>query len=385
MQLFNCIAAAADLCLPKHHQCQRRSPLSGWNFAAQHLKPSAHFCHKVWTECGCPTSGVLIQIKKKSKRRFKYEVRRLRRRQSHIRCEKLASAHLHSSQQEFWKLVKTISKFSRGTSTSSTSNIVDGCCDDGAISNIFSSKLKTLLNSCSDTQPRNSLYDSIRESIGPSDLSSIFISQEVVRDAISQLKSGIVPDTLRDCILVPIPKPGKDPSSSDSYRPIALAPILIKVFEWCLLFQFQSCFITSSLQFGFKSGFSADLCTGLLKNHYLECDSHVYGCFLDASKAFDRVDHALLFEKLLQRNLPSAVARLLLSWYISQQLKVRWSNNFSGPFNTSMVCVKVVSYIRYYSRFTSTISYLLWNIMVLAAFGSTILSVLFVMRMMLLS
>ena len=154
----------------------------------------------------------------------------------------------------------------------------------------------------------------------------------------AMLRHGIVPDTLRDCILVPIPKPGKDPSSSDSYRPIALAPILSKVFEWCLLFQFQSCFITSSLQFGFKSGFSADLCTGLLKNvihHYLECDSHVYGCFLDASKAFDRVDHALLFEKLLQRNLPPAVTRLLLSWYISQQLKVRWFNNFSEPFNTS--------------------------------------------------
>ena len=112
VQLFNCIAAAADLCLPKHCQCQHRSPLSGWNVAAQYLKQSAHFFswHKVWTECGCPTSGVLIQIKKNSKRRFKYEVRRLRRRQSHIRCEKLASAHLHSSQQEFWKLVKTISK-----------------------------------------------------------------------------------------------------------------------------------------------------------------------------------------------------------------------------------------------------------------------------------
>ena len=359
-------------CLPKHRQCQRRSPLSGWNVAAQYLKQCAHFWHKVWTECGCPTSGVLIQIKKNSKRRFKYEVRRLHRHQSHIRREKLASAHLHSSKQEFWKLVKTISKSSRGTSTSSTANIVDGCCDDGAISNIFSSKLKTLLNSCTDTQPRNSLYDSIRESSGPSDLSSIFISQEVVRDAISQLKSGkhdgsilmsnhfiyakdalsaplsqlftpmlrhgIVPDTLRDCILVPIPKPGKDPSSSDSYRPIALAPILSKVFEWCLIFQFQSCFITSLLQFGFKSGFSADLCTGLLKNvihNYLECDSHVYGCFLDASKAFDRVNHVLLFEKLLQQNLPPAVARLLLSWYISQQLKVRWSNNFSEPFNTS--------------------------------------------------
>ena len=51
---------------------------------------------------------------------------------------------------------------------------------------------------------------------------------------------GIVPTPLRDCILVPIPKPGKDPSCSDNYHPIALAPTLSEVFEWCLLFKFQS-------------------------------------------------------------------------------------------------------------------------------------------------
>ena len=75
--------------------------------------------------------------------------------------EKLASAHLHSSQLEFWKLVKTISKSSRGTFASSTANMVDGCCDDGEISCIFSSKLESLLNSCLDPQSHNSLYDSI--------------------------------------------------------------------------------------------------------------------------------------------------------------------------------------------------------------------------------
>ena len=34
--------------------------------------------------------------------------------------------------------------------------------------------------------------------------------------------------------------------------------------ELCLIFEFQSCFITSSLQFGSKPGFSSDLCTVLL-------------------------------------------------------------------------------------------------------------------------
>ena len=154
----------------------------------------------------------------------------------------------------------------------------------------------------------------------------------------AMIRHGVVPASLRDCILVPIPKPGKDPSNSDNYRSIALAPTLSKVFEWCLLFEFQSCFVTSPLQFGFKPGSSSDLCTGLLKNvihKYLNNDTHVFGCFLDASKAFDRVDHALLFEKLLDRNLPPVITRLLLSWYSSQQLKVRWSHNFSDLFPTT--------------------------------------------------
>ena len=106
----------------------------------------------------------------------------------------------------------------------------------------------------------------------------------------AMIRHGIVPASLRDCILVPIPKLGKDPSNSDNYRPIALAPTLSKVFEWCLLFEFQTCFVTLPLQFGLKPGSSSDLCMGLLKNvihKYLNNDTHVFGCFLDASKAFD--------------------------------------------------------------------------------------------------
>ena len=155
----------------------------------------------------------------------------------------------------------------------------------------------------------------------------------------AMLRHGIVPESLRDCILIPIPKPSKDPSSADNYWPIVLAPTLSKGFEWCILLEFQSIFVTSSLQFGFKPHFSADLCTGLLKNvihtYNMVNDSQVYGCFLDASKAFDRVDHVLFFEKLLHRNLPPAIVRLLLSWYSSQRLKVRWCNDHSDSFSTS--------------------------------------------------
>ena len=88
---------------------------------------------------------------------------------------------------------------------------------------------------------------------------------------------GCFPKLLRDCILQLIPKPGKDPTCSDNYRPIALAPTLSKVLEWCILLIYGDSFSTSPLQFGFKPSMSADMCTGLNKN--------------GASKAFGRVSH----------------------------------------------------------------------------------------------
>ena len=86
------------------------------------------------------------------------------------------------------------------------------------------------------------------------------------------IRHGYVPSAIRNCVLQPLLKPGKDPCESDSYRPIALAPTLSKVFEWCILIVYNSAFFTSPLQFGFKKGYSTAFCTGLIKNvvsHYV--------------------------------------------------------------------------------------------------------------------
>ena len=61
----------------------------------------------------------------------------------------------------------------------------------------------------------------------------------------------------------------------------------------------------------------------------------VFSAFLDASKAFDRTNHNLLFAKLIKRNVPMCIVRLLLCWYRQQTMKVKWGTNYSSPFTTT--------------------------------------------------
>ena len=80
------------------------------------------------------------------------------------------------------------------------------------------------------------------------------------------------------------------------------------------------------------------LCIGAVKNivsRYINRGSSVLGCFLDASRAFDLVNHGMLFQKQLNRGLALPVIRFLSSWYHDQQMRVHWEQSLSSSFCVS--------------------------------------------------
>ena len=152
------------------------------------------------------------------------------------------------------------------------------------------------------------------------------------------VRYGFMPKLFRDSVLVQVPKGKKDASISNNHRPIALSSNFSKVLERVILMSYEPFFKTSDLQFGFKTGSTTTLCTGVIKNvisRYAHRGSSVLGCFLDASKAFDLVDHQILFGILLERGLPLPIVHFLLSWYTTQKVQVRWGTHLSDPFSVS--------------------------------------------------
>ena len=139
---------------------------------------------------------------------------------------------------------------------------------------------------------------------------------------------GYLPATFMQSAIIPLIKDkAGDTNDKNNYRPVALVTPCSKLFELVLLSIMEDFLVTSDNQFGFKRGHATDMCIYAMKSvieYYKHYNSPVYTCFLDASKAFDKVCHWRLFKKLLERQVPLLIVRLLMYWYQHQTACVKW-------------------------------------------------------------
>ena len=106
---------------------------------------------------------------------------------------------------------------------------------------------------------------------------------------------------------------------------------------------------TSNNQFDFKSCHSTDLCIYTLKkfiDYYKTRGTTVYVTFLDASKAVDRINHWLLFDKMIKKDVPLFIIKLLVFLYSRQRMFLRWGDTSSTSFVLPTVSSRAVLFDR---------------------------------------
>ena len=336
----------------------------GFNEYVKDLHNTARKRFVAWREANKPRdhNNPFFKEMTTSRARFKLALRFIKRHENQLRQDAIASALCDDSDGKFWKEIKKLSPNNVPLPVS-----IDDATGKQEVADMWKDHFKNLLN-CVKGKNSNSLIkdceydpnskissgeieDAINKLVGGKScgLDGIYAEHlkyasnnyrtSIAKCLTSFLVHGFLPESLMSVILVPIikDKSGKI-NSKDNYRPIAIASIMSKLLEIVLLERLTNQLATTSHQFGFKSGHSTDACIYVLKeamNSYISQQSSVYLCFLDASKAFDRVNHYVLFDKLIKKGVPTYLVRILIYWYSNQRMSVRWGNIISESFNVS--------------------------------------------------
>ena len=302
--------------------------------------------------------------------RAKYHkaVKQLKHNENQNRMNRMAECIANNNTRDLFKEVKKVNGNNHCVSTN-----VDGANTSVEIADVFRTKYDDLYHKVpTNVEDISSLKKDINDKIAAdSKMASFNITVDMVNEAIATLKSnktdgshintsllinsshlfktmltllfnamlihGYTAENLLSSTLVSIPKSMRASlTSSDNYRGIALCSSIIKVLDILYLCKFSKELSSSNLQYAYKEKHGSTLCTLMFKEttkYFVNRNSVVYSCFLDASKAFDCVKFDKLFNLLLQRNIPGLVVRLLLDSYTRQCMYIKWNDILSEPIS----------------------------------------------------
>ena len=153
------------------------------------------------------------------------------------------------------------------------------------------------------------------------------------------MQSGVFPDESKLARVIPLYKKNSK-YKLDNYRPISILPAFSKIIERLvcnrLVFYLESNNLISNNQHGFRQGRSTTSAVLGVTDNILRSfnqSKHTVAVFLDLSKAFNMVDHNILFNKLQH----IGIRGIQLSWfrsYLNQRKQYVQYNDAKSDYMT---------------------------------------------------
>jgi hypothetical protein len=155
------------------------------------------------------------------------------------------------------------------------------------------------------------------------------------------LTEGVFPEKMKLAHVIPVYKAGKK-SEVNNYRPIALLACISKVLERIIYNRIYSFLDSNNLlnenQFGFRPGRSTvDAITLFLGNLIKNIENKHYsiGIFIDLSKAFDTLNHPILFYKLQKLGIRGQAYKWIKDYLTNRHQIVKLFNENSRDYTFS--------------------------------------------------
>lgn len=150
------------------------------------------------------------------------------------------------------------------------------------------------------------------------------------------IAQGKWPEHFKRAEVIPIFKAGEK-SKTNNYRPISLISNLAKIFERMIHNRFTEFFnefnIISNNQFGFRKGTGCDNALASITEfiyNRLDLTKPVIATFLDLVKAFDTVNHEILYDKLYRLGIRGLALDLIKSYLKNRIQVVNVNGNISS-------------------------------------------------------
>ena len=158
------------------------------------------------------------------------------------------------------------------------------------------------------------------------------------------VKNGTPPSSWLKALVTPVPKK-TPPTDFSDLRPISVTPIMSRVTERLIVRKYLLPALPSDQlldQFAYKPTGSTTAALIAITHHVtrlLESSSYVRCILIDYSKAFDSINHPILFHKLLQLNLPSNVLLWIINFLSNRSQAVSSFGQTSGwlPISQSII------------------------------------------------